>query len=91
MTTSLFNTRQSAASDLHTYGLAGIELNRTTERREATRQHDLITLLSSRPERTSPVRQWIGDAIIRMGVGIAGEAARRPRVTPETHPRIDMA
>ncbi|HYH11931.1 MAG TPA: hypothetical protein VD789_06210 [Thermomicrobiales bacterium] len=91
MSTTLFQYHQSAAIDLHVYGLAGIELDRRNERREVTRRRDLIASIPRTPDEVSTVRQWIGDAMIRIGTGIAGEAARAPRVAPESHPCIDMA
>lgn len=91
MSTTHVRLHQSAVADLHLYGLPGIELRRKTDRRRATRQRDLIASIQNTPDQVSAVRQRIGDAMIRIGTGIAGEAARAPRVAPDTHPCIDMA
>lgn len=87
MTTSHFHTNRSAASDLHVYGLAGIELSRATERREG----DLINTLTHGPNPLSAIRQRVGDTLIRLGTDLAGEAARTPRAPQSAQPRIDMA
>ena len=91
MDTNRIHTHRSAASDLYDYGLAGIELNRKAERRDAARQQEAIGTTTGTLGRMTAVRQRIGDAMIRLGTGIAGEAATSPRVEPRPHPRVDMA
>lgn len=87
MTTHI-NHGPSAAQGLHTYGLAGIELQRKAERRAPG-----IGGLTSDNHRTSVLRrmrQAAGDAFIRLGTGIGGETAR-PVATPKIQPKVDMA
>lgn len=84
-------SRPSAGDDLRAYGLAGIELHRATERREAEHQRDHATSTLPAASHMSSVRQRIGDALILLGSRLAGEAAKAPRVEPGVRPKIDMA
>lgn len=81
-----------SADDLRAYGLPGAELARASERREAERQRDqLAATIGTTSGPLDGVRRAIGEAMIRIGAGIAGEAAKAPRVTPVATPKIDMA
>ena len=79
-------TSRSAADDLRAYGLAGIDLQRAGERR-----HDRSVATLGHRGRTSIVRQRLGDAMIRFGTGIAGEAAKAPHVSPDLRPEASGA
>lgn len=90
MNTTHHHTQSTA--DLRAYGLPGIELTRARERREAELERDHIAARLGRG--TGPLhgaRQAIGMALLRLGAGIAGEAATSPRVTPPTAPKVDLA
>lgn len=72
-----------STAGMHTYGLAGIELARATERRDAERQRDAIAgMRATAPGPLAGIRQALGEAMIRIGATIAGEAAKAPRVAP---------
>ncbi|HEV2127077.1 MAG TPA: hypothetical protein VGR22_00485 [Thermomicrobiales bacterium] len=87
MTISSTSHRPSAAEGLHTYGLAGIDLQRATERRTTATSARTTDRQSSLLHR---MRQAAGDAIIRLGASIAGEAAR-PTTAPSIQPKVDLA
>lgn len=91
MTIHTPNHRSTAANDLVSYGTIGLELNRSVERREHELTRDRTGARIDRPSPVTNARQWIGDAIIRFGVFLAGERARRPRVATPATPKVDMA
>jgi hypothetical protein len=81
----------NAAHALVSYGTIGLELNRTVGRREREIHRDRVAAALGRPDAITTARQWLGDAIVRLGTSLAGERARTPRVPTHTTPKIDMA
>ena len=80
-------TRPAPSQQLRSHGLNGIELHHVTERREAELHRDHVAATLRGPGPAATVRQWLGDAMIRIGASIAGDAAKSPRM----HPQIDAA
>ena len=79
-------TRPSAAEGLRAYGLSGIELGHRTRERQRTSAHGLQLQEVQVRGRVNNIRQWLGDAMIRAGTGLAGGAARpmrRPAISPK--------
>lgn len=76
----------TAADGLRTYGLSGIELgHRAGERNLASARGQQHRQVQGR-SRVDSIRQWLGDTMIRAGIGLAGEAARpvgRPVIQPK--------
>ena len=81
----------SASTDLVSYGTIGLELNRTAGRREREIHRDRVAAALGRPGSVAIARQWLGDAIVRLGTSLAGERARTPRIAPGTAPKVDVA
>jgi hypothetical protein len=79
------------AHDLVSYGTIGLELNRTVGRREREIHRDRVAAALGQRDAVTIARQWLGDAIVRLGTGLAGEQARTRRVPTSTTPKIDMA
>jgi hypothetical protein len=76
------HTHQShtSADGLFAYGLTGIELGHVTNRRDAERQRDRIAAAARAASPVEGIRQRLGEAMVRLGTGLAGEAAKTPRV-----------
>ena len=76
----------SAAEGMRAYGLSGIELGHRTRERQLTSAHGLQLQEVQVRGRVNNIRQWLGDAMIRAGTGLAGAAARpvrRPAIGPK--------
>jgi hypothetical protein len=71
-------TRSSAADGMRAYGLSGIELGHRTQQRQAAASADLRLREIGMRGRVNNIRQWLGDAMIRAGSGLAGRAATVP-------------
>lgn len=78
----------SAAEGMQAYGLSGIELGHRVQARQAAAGRDLQLQGIEVRGRVNNVRQWLGDAMIRAGTGLAGSAARTPRSA--IRPKISM-
>jgi hypothetical protein len=80
------HTRPSAAEGMRAYGLSGIELgHRADERHDAAARRSQLREVEVRG-RVNNIRQWLGDAMVRAGTGLAGDAAtlaRRPAMRPK--------
>ena len=80
----------STTNDYISYGHHGLALNRTMERRNAEHRQDQISATLRLSGRMSNFRQWLGDAMIRLGSRMANEPVQAPRATPNVHPSADM-
>jgi hypothetical protein len=78
----------SAADGMRAYGLSGIELGHRVHARQAAAVRDLQLQEVQVRGRVNNVRQWLGDAMVRAGTGLAGSAARAPRTA--VSPKISM-
>jgi hypothetical protein len=80
--------RSSAAEGMRAYGLSGIELGHHTRQRETGAARDLQLQELQVRGSVGNLRQRLGDALVRLGAGVAGEGARpapraaiRPKAT----------
>ena len=75
----------SAAAGMRAYGLSGIELGHRASERQLAAVHGLQLQEIQVRSRINNFRQWLGDAMIRAGTDLAGDAARsaqRPAIRP---------
>ncbi len=82
-------TYRSASEAFHAYGLAGAELHRAAERREAEHERGLAATARMQPGRISIIRQWLGDALVGAGTRVAGTAANARGTGRHILPRVD--
>lgn len=78
----------SAAEGMRAYGLSGIELGHRTRERQLTSAHGLQLQEVQVRGRVNNIRQWLGDAMIRAGSGLAGRQATTP--APAISPKASM-
>ncbi len=81
--------QMSTAEGMRAYGLSGIELGHRTGERQLASAHGLQLQEIQVRGRVNNVRQWLGDAMIRAGIGLAGDAANPVR-RPAIHPKVSM-
>ena len=83
------HSRTSAAEGLRAYGLSGIELGHREQQRHAHAAHEHQLREVEVRGRVNNIRQWLGDAMIRAGSGLAGRREATP--APAIRPRASMS
>lgn len=78
----------SAAEGLRAYGLSGIELGHRAQARETLAARDQRYQQIDSHGLVNNLRQWMGDAMVRAGVGIAGEQAIVPDTAIRANPSM---
>jgi hypothetical protein len=79
----------SAGEGMRAYGLSGIEFGHRTREYQVAAAHGLQLQEIQVRGRVNNFRQWLGDAMIRAGTGLAGDATRQVR-RPAIRPKASM-